>query len=63
MYREGNAETGVSMLVLLRFSVYALLFCCEVGGGGLAKGLGGPDVPAESRADADGDGGGSTMPL
>lgn len=51
------------LLVLFRFSVYALLFCCEVGGGGLAKGLGGPEAPAESSADADGDGGGSTMPL
>lgn len=69
IYREGKAETGVSILLLLLllalflFSVYALLFCCDVGGGGLAKGFGGPDAPAESSADADGDGGGSRMPL
>jgi hypothetical protein len=29
-------------------------------GGGLANGFGGPVAPADRRADADGDGGGST---
>lgn len=57
----GRALTGVSRLLL--FSVYGLLFCCDVGGGGLANGLGGPEAPAERRAEADGDGGGSTIPL
>lgn len=42
--------------------MYALLFC-EVGGGGLANGFGGPDTPADSKADAEGDGGGNTIPL
>jgi hypothetical protein len=32
------------------------------GGGGLAKGFGGPLAPAESSALADGEGGGSTAP-
>jgi len=65
IYREGKAETGVSilLLVLFLFSVYALLFCCDGGRGGLANGFGGPEAPAESNADADGDGGGSNMPL
>lgn len=65
MYREGNAEMGVSRVlpVLFRFSANAVEFCCDVGGGGRAKGLGGPDAPADSKADAEGDGGGSTMPL
>lgn len=64
MYRlGGSALTGVSMLLFpLRFSVYALLFC-EVGGGGLANGLGGPDTPADNSAEAEGEGGGRTMPL
>lgn len=61
MYRDGSAEMGVS--ILLRFSVYALLFCCDVGGGGRANGLGGPDAPADSKADADGEGGGRIMVL
>jgi hypothetical protein len=50
---------GVSMLFLL--SLYALVFWFA-GGGGLAKGLGGPDAPALRRALADGDGGGRTTP-
>lgn len=32
-------------------------------GNGLAKGFGGPDAPADSSADAEGDGGGSTTEL
>jgi hypothetical protein len=51
--RDGRAETGVSMFMLL-------LFWC---GGGRAKGFGGPLAPAESKAEAEGDGGGSTTPL
>lgn len=39
------------------------MFCWEVGGGGRAKGFGGPDTPAERRAEADGEGGGRTIPL
>lgn len=55
--RLGSAETGVSIRLL------PLEFCaaCETGWG-RAKGLGGPDAPADSRADADGEGGGSTTP-
>lgn len=34
--------------------------CC---GGGLANGLGGPVAPADSNADADGEGGGNTTEL
>jgi hypothetical protein len=37
-----------------------LLFCVGAGGCGLANGFGGPDAPALKRADADGEGGGST---
>ena len=39
-------------------------FVCEVcdTGWGRAKGFGGPDAPAERRAEADGDGGGRTTP-
>lgn len=49
------------MLLLL---LYALLFWLPVlvGGGGLAKGFGGPCAPALSRALALGDGGGRTTP-
>lgn len=49
--RDGRADTGVS--------IFMLLFWC---GGGRANGLGGPVAPAESRAEADGDGGGRTTP-
>lgn len=59
MYREGNAEIGVSMLFLL--SLYASRFALDVGGGGRAKGLGGPDAPADMTAEALGEGGGKTM--
>lgn len=51
------------LLLVFLFSVYALLFCCDGGGAGRANGLGGPEAPAESSADADGEGGGSTIPL
>lgn len=61
IYRDGNADTGVSIVFL--FSEYALEFCCDVGGGGLAKGFGGPEAPAESKAEAEGEGGGSSIPL
>jgi hypothetical protein len=33
----------------------------DVGGGGRAKGLGGPEAPADIKADAEGDGGGRTI--
>lgn len=58
MKREGRAETGVSIMVPL----FELV--CDVWetGWGRAKGFGGPDAPAESRAEADGEGGGRTMP-
>jgi len=36
---------------------------CDDGGGGLANGFGGPVAPADSKADADGDGGGNTGPF
>lgn len=49
--RDGSADTGVSM--------FMLLFWC---GTGRANGFGGPVAPAESRAEADGDGGGRTTP-
>ena len=64
IYLDGRAEIGVSilLLLLLLFS-YALLFCCDVGGGGRANGFPGPEAPAERSAEADGDGGGNTMPL
>lgn len=61
--RLGNAETGVSILLLL---AYAVLFCAAPavvpGGGGLANGFGGPCAPALRMAPADGDGGGRTTP-
>ena len=62
MYRLGSAETGVSMS-RPRFESYASRFCeLElVGGGGRAKGFGGPAAPADKTADAEGDGGGNTM--
>lgn len=39
--------------------MFILLLPCEWGGG-LANGLGGPVAPADSKAEADGDGGGNT---
>jgi hypothetical protein len=58
--RLGRAEIGVSILLLL---LYALLFWLAVpGGGGRAKGFGGPVAPALRIAPADGDGGGRTTP-
>lgn len=39
------------------------MFCCDVGGGGRANGFGGPDTPADRRAEAEGEGGGKTIPL
>jgi hypothetical protein len=58
MKRLGSAETGVSIRVPL------LEFVCEVWetGCGRAKGLGGPEAPAERRAEAEGEGGGRTTP-
>jgi hypothetical protein len=58
MKRLGSAETGVSIMFPL------LEFVCEVWetGCGRAKGLGGPEAPAERRAEAEGDGGGRTTP-
>lgn len=55
MKREGKAEMGVSMLL-------DAPFICDDGGGGRANGFGGPVAPADSRAEADGEGGGSTGP-
>lgn len=52
--RDGRAEAGVSMFIEL-----LLLFWL---GRGRAKGFGGPVAPAESIAEADGDGGGRTIP-
>lgn len=55
-------------LLLLLVVVEGLLLLLFDGGGawdtgcGRAKGLGGPEAPAERRADAEGDGGGSTTP-
>lgn len=62
MKRLGSADTGVSIRLLLLL-LLAFEFCegCETGCG-RANGLGGPLAPAESRADAEGDGGGSTTP-
>lgn len=51
--RDGRADTGVSMFIPV-----APWCCC---GGLRANGFGGPVAPAESRADAEGDGGGRTM--
>ena len=59
MYRLGNADIGVSILFLL--SLYASRFWFDVGGGGRAKGLGGPDAPADMTAEALGEGGGNTI--
>lgn len=56
---DGNADIGVSMLLLL---LYELLFACD-GGCGRANGLGGPDAPALKIALALGDGGGRTTPV
>lgn len=57
MKRLGRAETGVSILLLF-------LSDCEfwLGGWGRAKGFGGPDAPALSKALALGEGGGKTTP-
>lgn len=54
---------GVSMLLLLLLLVLPPLldgWLFDAGGGGRAKGLGGPWAPALSKADAEGDGGGRT---
>ena len=59
IYRLGNADIGVS--ILFRLSLYASRFVLEVGGGGRANGLGGPDAPADMTAEALGEGGGNTM--
>ena len=56
---DGNADIGVSILLLL---LYELLFCCE-GGCGRANGFGGPEAPALRIALALGDGGGRTTPV
>lgn len=40
------------------------MFCCDVGGGGRANGFGGPDdALADRSADAEGEGGGKSIPL
>jgi hypothetical protein len=51
--RDGSADKGVSSV--------SRPFTC--GGGGRANGFGGPLAPADSRADAERDGGGKTGPL
>jgi hypothetical protein len=58
MKRDGKADTGVS----IKFPLFE--FVCEVWetGCGRAKGLGGPEAPAERRAEAEGEGGGRTTP-
>jgi hypothetical protein len=61
MNRLGRAEMGVSMLLLLLYAE-SFRFGALPGGGGRAKGLGGPDAPALNRALAEGDGGGKTTP-
>lgn len=71
MNLDGSAETGVSIIL---FELLLLLFALEeelllepvafvdwVTGCGRAKGLGGPEAPADRRADAEGEGGGRTM--
>lgn len=55
----GSAETGVSIRL---FEVLEVWLCWETGWCGLAKGLGGPEAPAERRAEAEGEGGGRTTP-
>lgn len=67
MKRDGRAETGVTLSIILLFEL--LLFPlaldpCEgcVTGCGRAKGFGGPDAPADNKAEAEGEGGGSTIP-
>lgn len=79
MKREGRAETGVGELLTSGFTLVALVGggrlvlrawgwgCCDGGGGGRAKGFGGPVAPAErgfwfAELGALGDGGGSTGP-
>jgi hypothetical protein len=51
----GNAETGVSIMLLLLL----LVELCDTGCG-RANGLGGPEAPALRSADAEGEGGGRT---
>lgn len=66
--RLGRAEMGVSMLLLLllEYAAPALFWEEDVttadGGGGRAKGFGGPWAPALRRALAEGEGGGRTTP-
>ena len=59
--RDGNADMGVSMLLLLLLYDWP----CEgpPGGCGRANGFGGPDAPALRIALALGDGGGKTTPV
>lgn len=52
----GSADTGVSIKLLEALEAW---LCCETGWG-RAKGFGGPDAPAERRAEAEGEGGGRT---
>jgi hypothetical protein len=60
MNLDGSADTGVSIMLLLPLLE---LDCegCETGIG-RAKGLGGPDAPADSNVEAEGEGGGRTTP-
>jgi len=55
----GRADIGVSTGRASRLLTCGLL---DMGGAGRAKGFGGPWAPAESRAEADGEGGGRTTP-
>ena len=56
-----SAAAALELFVLLLLGANAALFWAAVdGGGGRAKGLGGPDAPALRSAFAEGDGGGST---
>lgn len=59
MNRDGRADMGVSIWFASRFAACGLVV---IGGGGRAKGFGGPWAPALSNALAEGDGGGSTTP-
>ncbi|KAK8219811.1 hypothetical protein M8818_000785 [Zalaria obscura] len=59
MNRLGKADSGVSMWSLSLFVACGFVL---TGGAGRAKGLGGPEAPAESKAFVDGDGGGRTTP-